>query len=771
VKEWKAQPGIDPSHVLAFGRHENFWEMADTGPCGPCSEIHLDRGEQACDKRGAPGHVCRVNGDCRRFTELWNLVFIQYNRTGPDSLEPLPAKHIDTGMGFDRVVAVLQEVNSNYRTDLLWPLVLAAQKLTGQTDRQREEHFTEYRVIADHARAAAFLIADGVVPGNIGRNYICRMIIRRAALFGGNLGLHDPFLARVAEAVVDAYGDAYPELVRHREAIASALTLEERRFHATVELGMEYLDEIRSELERQGTTILDGRRAFDLYATYGLPLEITRDVLRKNGIAVDAEGFRLAMEEHREISSGQQAAGEMTGKDAVRYRELLSALQTEGLLAESGVEYDPYSTFQMDEPVLAILRDGKRVPRAAEGESVEVVLSRNCFYIESGGQIGDTGTVSKSGIEEGGPDGWEIGVEKVLRPVGGLIVLQGTVKSGRPAQGDMALMEVDEDRRWSIMRNHTATHLLHAELRYVLGGHVRQAGSLVAPERLRFDFTHHSMVSQQDLEKVERFVNEAILANYAVNTTEESREAAVGKGATALFGEKYGETVRTIAIGEEGKPFSYELCGGTHVSQTGDIGLFLIVSESSVAAGVRRIEAVTGHTAVALVQERSRILQNTGAYLGVTAEEVDRKVLECMGELDRVRKENQKLRQEMARAEFEASLGRMESVSGIPILAVQVSQAGAETLRLLADAFRKKHSSGVAAIGSVTDEKPLLVVSVSEDLNARGISADELAKSAAKLMGGGGGGRPTLAQAGGTDPKRLTDALESLVKAVKEKLA
>jgi alanyl-tRNA synthetase len=769
--EWKAQPGMDPAHVLPFGRKENFWEMADTGPCGPCSEIHLDRGEDTCDKTGSAGHVCRVNGDCRRFTELWNLVFIQYNRTGPNSLEPLPAKHVDTGMGFDRVVAVLQGVNSNYRTDLLWPSILATQKLTGHSDPQREENFTNYRVIADHARAAAFLIADGVVPGNIGRNYICRMIIRRAALFGGKLGLSEPFLAKVAEAIVASYGEAYPELLQHHEAIYSALTLEERRFRTTVDLGMEYLQEILIDLRQRGEKTLPGRRAFELYATYGLPLEITRDVLRESGMDVDAEGFRQAMDEHREVSGAAQAMGEMTGQDAIRYRELLEELKRDGSLPENGVEYDPYSTFEMDEPVIAILRDGKRIKHAQEGEPVEVILPRACLYIESGGQVADTGLLWMPKSEGSDEAAWEIVVEEARRPVGGLIILRGKVKSGRPAQGDLARMEVDDERRWSVMRNHTATHLLHAELRYVLGSHVRQAGSLVAPDRLRFDFTHHSMVSQQDLEKIERFVNEAILANYPVASTEEAREKAVGKGAMALFGEKYGETVRTISIGEEEKPFSYELCGGTHVTQTGDIGLFLILSEGSVAAGVRRIEAVTGHTAVALVQERNRILQHTGAYLGVPAELVDRKVLEQMDELDRVRKENQRLHQEMAIAEFNTALAQVEPVAGVPVLTVHVAQAGADTLRTLADNFRRKHPTGIAAIGSVVDEKPLLVVTVSDDLVARGLRADELAKSAAKLMGGGGGGKPNMAQAGGTDPKQLEAALQSLRSAIKEKLA
>ncbi len=356
---WHAQPGIDPAHVLFFGRKENFWEMADTGPCGPCSEISIDRGEDTCDKKNVPGHVCAVNGDCRRFVELWNLVFIQYNRTGPSDLSPLPARHVDTGMGLDRVTAVLQGVNSNYRTDLFWPLVEATQRLTGHSDKQREADFTPYRVIADHARAAAFLIADGVVPGNIGRNYICRMIIRRAARFGGKLGLTEPFLAKVAEAVVATYQEAYPELARHSEAIYSALTMEERRFRKTIDVGIENLQENLADLKRQGLAVVSGDLAFDLYATFGLPLEITRDVARDLGMEVDAEGFRKAMDEHREASGAGQAMGEMTGADAARYQTILEELKTEGMLPENGVEYDPYSTFQMEEPILALLKDGQ----------------------------------------------------------------------------------------------------------------------------------------------------------------------------------------------------------------------------------------------------------------------------------------------------------------------------------------------------------------------------------------------------------------------------
>jgi alanyl-tRNA synthetase len=769
AEAWRQQPGIVPSHILFYGRKQNFWEMADTGPCGPCSEIHYDRGEQFCNKRDVPDHVCWVNGDCHRYMELWNLVFIQYNRLSAEKLEPLPARHVDTGMGFERIVSVLQGVTSNYRTDLLFPLIQATQALTEDSDEERDANFTPYRVIADHARAAAFLIADGVVPGNIGRNYICRMIIRRAALFGGKIGLTEPFLAKVADAVIAVYGDAYPELVQHAEAIRSGLTLEEQRFRRTVDTGIENLNTLLAEMKTRGETQLDGRTAFHLYGTFGLPLEITRDVAREVSIEVDADGFRKAMDEHREASGAGQAMGELTGDEAARYRALLETLRSEGLLPENGVEYDPYSNFQVEEPVIAILKDGVRVQEAHVSDQIELVLPRICLYMESGGQMGDTGMLwmPKS---LGDPEAaWDILIEEVRRPVGGLIILRGTVRTGQPRVGDLAFEEVDEERRWNIMRNHTATHILHAELRFVLGAHVRQAGSLVAPERLRFDFTHHGMISQQDLERIERYVNEAILANYTVISQEEARESAVGKGAMALFGEKYGDTVRTISIGDD-EVFSYELCGGTHVFQTADIGMFLIVSESSVAAGVRRIEAVTGHAAITLAQQRGRILQNISAYLGSPAEDVDRKVLDLMGELDRIRKESQRVRQDMAKMEFDSSLQNITLIAGIPVLATQVTQADADALRQLADAFRKKHPGGVAAIGSIVDNKPLMIVTVAEELFSRGLNAGELAKSAAKLLGGGGGGKPALAQAGGTDPARMPEALAMVINTVKTKL-
>ncbi len=390
---WRLQPGINPDHVLFFGRKDNFWEMAETGPCGPCSEIHIDRGPQYCNKQGEPGHVCQVNGDCTRFLELWNLVFIQYNRLSATELEPLPATHVDTGMGLERIVSVLQDVNSNYKTDLLSPMMDAIQRLTGHTDEQREADITPYRVITDHARTASFLIADGVVPGNVGRNYVCRMIVRRAARFGGKIGLHEPFLATVAAAVIDTYGDFYPELRRNRLTILDNLTREEVRFQRTVEAGAAKLDNLLGRLRLSGEATLPGEQAFDLYATYGLPVEITRDIARELGLDVDEAGFRNAMEEHRLASGAGETFGALGGEDVDIYRAVFEDLQKRGSLGPEGVHYDPYTALEVEGPLLAIVRSGLPVERAQVGDKVEVILGETCFYVELGGQVSDTGSI------------------------------------------------------------------------------------------------------------------------------------------------------------------------------------------------------------------------------------------------------------------------------------------------------------------------------------------------------------------------------------------
>ena len=761
---WRRQPGIVPEQVLFFGRKDNFWEMADTGPCGPCSEIHIDRGEKYCNKKGQPGHVCQVNGDCNRFLELWNLVFIQYNRLSPTQLEPLPATHVDTGMGFERIVSVLQDVDSNYRTDLLWPLIEMTQQLSGQTDAEREADFTPYRVIADHARAASFLIADGVVPGNMGRNYVVRMIIRRAYRFGGKIGLHEPFMAKVASRVIEIYGDFYPELVRHRTAILSAITREEEQFQRTLDRATAQLEGMLNDLQANNRKILSGEQAADLYTTYGMPLEITRDIARERGMEVEEAGFKSSMEEHRLASGAGKAMGPLGGEDVDIYRGLLAKLEGNGSLPVTGVAYDPYSRLQVEGTLIGLVVNGEPVTQANLGDTVEVIIPDTCFYIESGGQVSDTGWINAQNEE------WEIQIQEVRKPAAGMIVHVGTVTFGAPQVDDRAIAVVDEQRRQDIMRNHTATHLLHAELRRVLGEHARQAGSLVAPDRLRFDFTHPEAIKPEQLTEIEAGVNRHILGNFDLRITYKPLQQAMREGAMALFGEKYSETVRTITIGGE-QPFSYELCGGTHVEETGDIGLCLITSEGSVAAGIRRIEAVTGRGAYALVQRRFQLLNQAAGLLGTSPELLPEKTEAVLDELSTNRKQVASLRQSLVAAEFNQVLAKPSSINQVTVLTATLTEADADTLRLMIDRFRQRYpTNSLAVLASVQAGRPTLIAAVSEDLLKRGLNAGELVKFVAAPLGGSGGGKPTLAQAGGKDASRLPQALESVVGWVEEKL-
>ncbi len=751
---WRHVPGMNPEHVLYFGRKDNFWEMAETGPCGPCSEIHLDRGVKYCDKQDVPGHVCRVNGDCLRFLELWNLVFIQYNRLGPTQLEPLPARHVDTGMGFERIVSVLQDVDSNYRTDLLWSLILAAQQLSGQTDEQREANFTPYRVIADHARAAAFLIADGVVPGNKERNYVTRMIIRRAYRFGGKIGLLEPFLARIAEKVIQNYGDFYPELKRNQKTILISITREEEQFQRTLDRATSHLESLLDDLEKSSQKILPGTLAADLYTTYGMPFEITRDIARERGLDADEDGYKKSMEGHKLVSGAGNAIGELGGEDIDEYRQVLAELITQGSLPDGTVTYDPYNRLEVSGPVLALLHQGCSVDSARAGDEIEVILPETCFYVESGGQVSDTGTIRAVNVT------WEIDISEMRKPAAGLVSHVGKVVRGEPKVGDEAIAAVDTERRKDIMRNHTATHLLHAELRRVLGEDARQAGSLVAPDRLRFDFNYPEALTLQQLKEIETGVNRRILGDYSLKITYKPLQQAVAEGAMALFGEKYGETVRTITIGGD-HPFSYELCGGTHVHETSDIGVCIITNESSVAAGIRRIEAVTGSKAYELIQKRFELLGKASSLLGTTPDQLTEKTNDLLDELNMTRKQLSALKQGQASSEFAEKLQNVRVINGIHLLATRLSEADAGTLRQMVDRFRQSFpSKGIIVLGSVEDGRPVIIAALTEDLVARGLSAVDLIRFVAAPLGGGGGGKPSLAQAGGKDASKMDTALQ-----------
>jgi len=761
---WLQQPGFEPDHLLPFGRKDNFWEMADTGPCGPDTEIHFDRGPDFCDMAKVPGHVCQVNGDCERYLEIWNNVFIQYNRLSQDTLVPLEKTHVDTGMGFERIVSILQDAPSNYKTDLFMPLIKRVQELTGHSDEEREANLSPYRVIADHARATAFLIADGVVPGNVGRNYICRMLIRRAARFGMKLNLHEPFMAKIAQVVIDQYGDFYNELKRNAGTILENLTREENQFHKTLEQSEKRLEEIMQDLKEKGQNQISGEVAFDLYATSGSPLEITRDIAEEYGFTVSTEGFYEAMEAHRLASGAGKKFGELGGDDVEIYTQLVADLAASGKLNSEGVLNDPYAPSQEPVEILALFCDGQPVETASAGDPVEVLLPKTGFYVESGGQVSDTGQILSANGKE-----WAIEITGMRKPAAGVIVHMGEVKKGSPKVGDLARAEVDLERRKATMRNHTATHLLHTALHEVLGDHARQAGSLVAPDRLRFDFNHPQSMTRAEILAVEAQVNQAILANYELQIAEKPLQEALADGATALFGEKYESVVRTISIGE-GEPLSYELCGGTHVDETGDIGLFLITYEGSIAAGIRRIEAITGWQAYQLARERMNTLDETIKVLETSPNEIVQKARALTESLASAEKEIEKLRSQLVASAFDEQLGDIEEIEGILVLRTILPNADMTALREMADKFREKYASGVALLASEQDNKPILIAFVTDDLIKRGLNAGKLIQQVAKIVGGGGGGRPNLAQAGGKDASKLAEALDQVPVYIRENL-
>ena len=739
---WHERAELPRDRITRLGMKDNFWEMGDTGPCGPSSEIIYDRGPEACSC-GRPD--CNLAIECDRWLELWNLVFMQYEKQADGEMVPLPRPSIDTGAGFERIASVLQGVDNNYDTDLFMPIMQRTRELLGHDEATRLANSTAYRVIADHSRALAFLIADGVLPGNEGRSYIVRLILRRAARFGRMIGFREPFLAETASVVIDTMGHHYRELEQRRNFICETITQEERRFLATLEQGLSRLDDLAEQLKERGETMIPGVEAFRLYDTFGFPLELTRDAAEELGLSVDEAGFRAAMQEQRE--RGRAAQQFAVDSLASVYRPL--DLPT--------TEFVGYESWETQARVLAIIAGGQSVQECGSRD-IEVVLDRTPFYGESGGQVGDTGELVAS---EG-----RMVVTDTVHPMPGLTAHRGHIVEGCLTVGDRVTARIDSERRLDIGRNHTATHLLHRALRQVLGGHAAQSGSFVGPERLRFDFGHLSAMSRDEIREVERIVNEQVRANRPVSATVMGYEEALGQGVIALFGEKYTDQVRVILI----QDFTAELCGGTHLSATGQIGSFIITSEASIGSGLRRIEAVTGRGADAYRLQQAETLAQVAETLAARTDQVVDKAQDLVEQMRQQRRLIQQLQERLAGEQVDVILARAQTIDGIQVLAEQVEAQDVDALRQMADQLRDRLGSAIVALGAIINGRPMLVVGLTDDAIGRGLSAGTLAGTAARRMGGGGGGRPNMAQAGGKDADQLGDALQTVIDLASEAL-
>jgi len=736
---WHQQEGVPRERIYRFGEKDNFWSMGDTGPCGPCSEIFWDNGPGT----GCGSPSCAVGCDCDRYMEIWNNVFMQFNRDKDGTMTPLPKPSVDTGMGLERISAVMQGVTSNYDTDLLQGIIRHIETLSGKRYRANEKDDASMRVMADHARAVTFLICDGVLPSNEGRGYVLRRIMRRAARHAKMLGISEPVLYRVVDAVNLMMSDAYPELIEREHYVKKVIQAEEQRFAETLDRGLAILNEETASLKAGGQSVISGEVIFKLYDTYGFPVDLTADIVASEGFTLDEDGFALCMEKQRSKARENWKGSGEEGLAAI-YKELHGTGISTSFLGYS--EQSAYS------PISALIKEGILVEEANEGEEIEVITAATPFYGASGGQVGDTGVLSTgSGHLE---------VTDTLRPYPDLIVHRGKVTSGSIRTGEAADLKVSVAVRTAAARNHTATHLLQAALRAVLGEHVKQAGSLVAPDRLRFDFTHFSAMTSDELRQVETLVNEHIMANAPVQSREMATSEALAAGATALFGEKYGEVVRVVQVGE----VSSELCGGTHVHSAGDIGLFKILSEVGIAAGVRRIEAQTGAGALnwlqALEDEQRGIATLLKAEGGSVIDRVE-KLIAAQRELTR---ELETLQARLNASKSADLIQQVRELNGVKVLSAKV-EGDPKGLRELSDTLKERIGSGVIVLGAADGVKANLLVAVTPDLTTRW-KAGEIIKAIAPIIGGNGGGKPELAQAGGSKPEHLAEALEAVYQIV-----
>ena len=837
-QHWNGDIGVPSERIFRYGNEDNWWGPAgNEGPCGPCSEVHYDTGvENGC---GQPN--CHPNHECERFVELWNLVFMQYYQDPEGNRTLLPRPSIDTGMGLERAAAILQGKRTLYETDLFQPLIDRVCQLSGKTYGADRDTDYALRVVAEHGRAAAFLIADGVVPGNEGRGYVLRRIIRRAIRYGRRLGLEDTFLTGVAGAATYRFQGVYPELSSNHEFVMRVIRIEEDRFGSAVERGLAYYEGFNGEIPRISNDLADvesnlqsiryipdlvlekamrfvgpiplvvggrlssaeqtsgalkareilverlsfeqsqeiegrsvaeklnalkphldrtkskieavktrlaGAIIFILYDTYGFPPELTAEIAREHGLSVDMEGFQREMEAQRERA---RAAHSFSGA-----MEVLTAYENLGV---DSVDFVGYENLSRATAVSALLVDGEPAGHASKGQSVEVVLKETPFYAEGGGQVGDAGLIT-------GPNG-KVRVEDTQSPVAGLIVHRGVVEEGDISLGDSVEAHVDPLRRLDTARNHSGTHLLHAALRQVLGLHVRQAGSLVAPDRLRFDYSHVSPLSKEELLEIQGLVNQKVRNNLKVSTSQSSYAQAISDGALAFFGDKYGDVIRVVEM-SDGERFSYEVCGGTHVGATGEVGPIFVLGESSVGGGMRRVEAVTGRAAEELFVERTSLLESMSRKLQTPLGDLDARLDSFIIDFDALRKRAEALERENLRRESQDLLGRVQDVEGIKVLAARTSAASADAMLEMGDWLKERMASGVIVLAAVQDGRPNVVAMVTSDLVAKGLHAGTIAKETAQVMDGGGGGRPEMAQAGGKRADKLDEALSRVTELVRK---
>lgn len=738
---WNKKVGIPAERIVRMGKEDNFWEIG-VGPCGPCSEIYFDRGED----KGCGKPTCGVGCDCDRFVEFWNLVFTQFDKDEEGNYHRLKNPNIDTGMGLERIATIMQGVDSIFEIDTMKNILNKVCEVANYKYGSDDKKDVSVRVITDHIRSVVFMVSDGVLPSNEGRGYVLRRLLRRAARHGKLLGIEGAFLWEISDVVIQNSKDAYPELKEKKDYIKKVLKVEEERFDETIDQGMNILEAYIDELKKENKNILDGEKAFKLYDTYGFPIELTLEILQESGMDIDLEGFNREMEAQKERARAAREETNYMGTDIDVYMTLPADINT---------VFEGYNNTISRGKVLVLVKDGNIVDYAEKGENVEIILDRTSFYAEMGGQVGDTGII------EG--EGFKVEIEDTRKTANNKVVHKGKVIEGKIKKGSEVTAIVDKARRMDIARNHTATHLLHKALKDVLGSHVNQAGSLVAPDRLRFDFTHFEAISSEDLRRIENIVNDKIMESLEVETIETTIDEARRMGATALFDEKYADIVRVVKAGE----YSMELCGGTHVLNTAIIGLFKIISEGGVAAGVRRIEAVTGKGALKYIESLENMLRDVALTLKSNVKDVPRRTEILLQDLKEKEREIEALKSKIAKDAAMNLVNDAKDVKGVKVITASFD-LDVDALRELGDKLKERLETCLVVLASTKDDKVSFVAMATTDAVSKGVHAGNIIREVAKVAGGGGGGRPDMAQAGGKDKSKVNEALDTVYKLVED---